>query len=336
MGHDVTLYGAAGSVSGHPKCQVKYVPGGRGTIDAHEYEAYEWYWDEVMAHDWVIDCQHTHMFAEIAGWYHRDLQKKILVVPNGVATEYPRCGPYNVVAGSRKWRELMLYGRSQFAGCPPFDTRYGDSIPAMDEQDFAGVVHWATNCNLYTPGEYPREGYLLYVGRCTPYKGLNRALEVAGLSKSRLVVVPAMGMAEHRKDFMAHLPLIEEARKLGAQIDIMELPMDSRHHTAKRELYRRAKALINPVLANEPFGLITIEAMACGTPVIGSYMGALPEIITNGKNGFVCRSTEEMVDALSEIDKLDPAFIREDSVQKWHYLRAAREYLALMGEPSLR
>ncbi len=86
LGHDVTLYGAPGSLLPHEncRCRLKYVPGGHGTIGPYEQLAYEWYWNEVMAHDWIIDFQHTHMFAEIAGWYYRDLQKKIFCVPNGV------------------------------------------------------------------------------------------------------------------------------------------------------------------------------------------------------------------------------------------------------------
>ena len=307
------------------------MPGGQGKIDDNEYLAAEWYYSEIMAHDWVLDCSHTKMVSELAGWYYRDDQKKILQVPNGVASEYPRCGPYNVVAGSRKWKELMVYGRSQFAGCPPYDFRYGTEIPAIDEQDFAGIVHWASDGNFYTPGSVPTEDYLLFVGRCTPYKGLLVALQAAARAKEKLTIVPAMNLAEHRKDFEEHKSSIEEAVKQGAKVDVAFLPLTTQHHIAKRELYRRARALLFPVQCNEPFGLTIIEALLCGTPVITTHLGACPEIITQGKTGFVCRDLPDMLEAIKQVDGLDRNLIRKEAFERWHYTRAAREYLAMMG-----
>jgi glycosyltransferase involved in cell wall biosynthesis len=331
-GHDVTLYGAPGSLPPHPdcKCRLKYVPGGYGKIDDKEYLASEWYYSEIINnHDFVIDCQHMHMVAETAAFYHREHTKKIIVVPNGVSTEYPRCGPYSVVVGSQKWKELMLYGRSQFYGTP-YEEQYGGLIRSVASEDFLGIVNWSVDTNFYTPGE-ARDDYFLWLSRPTPYKGLATALEVAARGRLKLKVAPGLGMEAHHKEWEASLPLIEQAVKAGAQVEVVILPQNSQHHIMKRELYRRARALIYPVQAHEPFGLVVTEALSSGTPVIASTMGAMPEIIRHGETGFLCKNVDEFVEATKNVGALNPKLIREDSEARWHYTRAAQEFLKLMN-----
>ena len=222
LGHHVSLYGAPGSLPPDPtctECRLRYVPGGYGEIGDKEYLAAEWYYSEIINnHDYVLDCAHMHMVAETAGFYFPEHTKKILVVPNGVSTEYPRGGPYHVVAGSKKWRDLMVYGRSQFYGTA-YEAQYGGLIRSVAEEDFSGVVYWAVDAeHFYTPGEAPREDYYLWLSRPTPYKGLFTALEVAARAKLKLKVVPGIGMPAHQKEWEASLPLIDQEVKNGAQV----------------------------------------------------------------------------------------------------------------------
>lgn len=332
LGRHVSLYGAPGSLPPDPacrECRLRYIPAGDENMPLAEYLAATWYYEEIVAHDYVLDCSHNHYVAETAGWYHREHQQKIVIVPNGVASEYPRCGMYNVVVGSKKWKELMLYGRSQFYGTA-YAKQYGETVRPVPEEDFLGIVQWAVDCNFYTPGEALPEDYLLFLGRATPYKGLAMALEVAARAKARLKIAPALQNPAHRTEFESHKPLIEQAVKDGAQVEVVQLPMTSQHHVAKRELYRRAKALLFLVQAHEPFGLTLVEGLACGTPAIGSNLGALPEIINQGQTGFLCRNVDEMVQAVAEVGALNRKAIRDDSETRWHYTRAAKDYLALL------
>jgi len=335
LGHHGTLYGAPGSIHPAPgcdKCHLRYIPGGRGAIGPEEHLAAEWYWDEVIAHDFVIDCQHQHVFAELAGFYYPDLQKKFVVVPNGVSTEAPKCGMYNVVVGSAKWRDLFIYGRSQFFGTP-WERVYGGLIRPVPESDILGIVPWAVDAEkLYTPGDSTPGDYLLYLGRATPYKGLANAILVAAKARLPLVIVPSMELEEHRKDLEGYRPAIEESIQKGNQVTVTILPKNSQHHIVKRELYRRARALVFAVEAHEPFGLTMIEAMATGCPVLGTPMGAVPEIITPGLNGYLGSTVDELAEAAKAVGDLDRQVIRDHSVEHWHYRLAAERYLKLLEE----
>jgi len=82
-------------------------------------------------------------------------------------------------------------------------------------------------------------------------------------------------------------------------------------HAQKVKLLRGAKALLSPIHWDEPFGLVNIEAYACGTPVIGMRHGSLPELIEHGKTGYLCRSVSEMANAVKRIDKIDRRMCRE-------------------------
>ncbi len=95
----------------------------------------------------------------------------------------------------------------------------------------------------------------------------------------------------------------------------------------KYNLLARSKAMIFPTLCEEPFGLVTIEALVSGTPVISSENGAMPEIIKNGVNGFRCSNYAEYKKAVKNIDKISPAKCREIVENKFHYLLMAEKYL---------
>lgn len=105
----------------------------------------------------------------------------------------------------------------------------------------------------------------------------------------------------------------------------------------KAELLARASALLFPVLWNEPFGIALIEALVSGTPVIGSRLGSLPEIVTSDV-GFLCGSEDEMVDAVRRVASIPPGRCRDAALARFHYRRMAADYLALYdkvgrGEP---
>ena len=343
LGHKVTLWGAPGSLPPHPEreceCRVRYIPGSYGdSAPEREYWVAEWYYKEMIVGDCVLDCSHMHFIADNAGWYDRDNQKKIAVVLNGVSSRTPYCGPYNVIVGSQKWRDLLVYGRSQFAGTP-FAAKYGSDVHPILPQNIAGIVPWATDTGFYSPSsdsgakDAQHQSYMLWLSRPTAYKGLGVAIEVAQRAGLHLKVCPGIGMADHRTELATFMPMIEAAQNAGAQIDVCFLPDGLTHHQAKREMYRNASALLYPVLAHEPFGLVVIEALSCGTPVIAMNMGAMPEIINHGETGFLCNSSDDIVDAVSHVKELNRDAIRKDSVERWHYTRAAKDYEKIVLQP---
>ena len=335
LGAEVTLYGAPGSLPPHQNChcRLRYILGTYAEISfQREWLLPEWHYDEIMANDYVLDCSLNHPVAEWAGWYGPpEHQRKIAVVLNGTTSHTPRCGMYNTVVGSKKWKELLLYGRTQFYGTP-FEAQYGASIEPVTEEAFLGIVPFWTDVNFYTPGDI-KEDYFLFCSRPTAYKGLAQALELAGERKLHLKIVPGLGAASHHIELEQHGPQIEAAVARGARVEVVVIPQTSYHHVLKREIYRRARALLAPSQSHEPFGLVLIEALACGTPVIASRMGAFPEIINHGQTGFLCKNKAEYLEAIDRVGDLNPQAPRADAESRWHYTRAAQDYIKLLEKP---
>ena len=118
------------------------------------------------------------------------------------------------------------------------------------------------------------------------------------------------------------VPKTELDRLLAADVD----------PDAKLALLGAAKALLNPIQWAEPFGLVMIEAMACGTPVIACPNGAAPEIVDRGSTGFLCADAAELVTAIHGIDQLDRDACRAAVVQRFSTTRMVADHLALYQE----
>jgi glycosyltransferase involved in cell wall biosynthesis len=100
----------------------------------------------------------------------------------------------------------------------------------------------------------------------------------------------------------------------------------------KLQLLGGAKALLNPIRWAEPFGLVMIEAMACGTPVIACPNGAAPEIVETGSTGFLCSEPAELVAAIHRVDELDRDACRTAFIQRFSTTRMIADHLALYQE----
>ncbi len=96
--------------------------------------------------------------------------------------------------------------------------------------------------------------------------------------------------------------------------------------TAKRDLLSRARCLLFPVQWEEPFGMVMIEAMACGTPVVALRCGAVPEVVQHGVTGLICDSPEELPTALAEVTRIDPAACRRHVAEEFSAQELARGY----------
>jgi glycosyltransferase involved in cell wall biosynthesis len=143
---------------------------------------------------------------------------------------------------------------------------------------------------------------LLFLGRIARIKGTHRAVEVARRTEHALVIagnVPDDETEYYDRQVRPHLDG-EQIRHVG--------PVDDEE---KNEWLGRAAVLLMPIQWEEPFGIVMAEAMACGTPVIGTRRGSIPEVVTEGETGFVCDSTDDMVAVVRRIGDLSRRACRE-------------------------
>lgn len=165
--------------------------------------------------------------------------------------------------------------------------------------------------------------YLLFLGRFYPEKGAKEAIEIA-----RAAGVPLRMAAKMREpmeiDYFHEViePMLgEDAQYLG------EISGEE-----KAELIGSARALLNPIRWPEPFGLVMIEALACGTPVLTRRAGAAPEIVEDGVTGFVCDSDQALVGRVAQIDTLDRAACRAAVDGHFSAARMVDEHVRLYEE----
>ncbi|MFB6271673.1 MAG: glycosyltransferase family 4 protein [Salinibacter sp.] len=149
---------------------------------------------------------------------------------------------------------------------------------------------------------------LVFLGRIAPIKGTHTAVEVAQRSGRPLVI--AGNVPDDQKDFFRGQI---EPHLDGEHIQYVG-PVDDEQ---KNALLGRAAAFLMPIEWEEPFGIVMAEAMACGAPVIGTRRGSVPEVVEHGNTGFVCDSTDEMVDAVGRIDMIDRADCRSRCEEKF-------------------
>lgn len=142
---------------------------------------------------------------------------------------------------------------------------------------------------------------LVFVGRIEEIKGPHLAIEIAKRTNSKLVIAGNIP-AEHKDWFEQHIaPNID-----GKQITYIGPVNDQQ----KNELLGRARAFLMPIVWEEPFGIVMAEAMACGTPVIGTRRGAVPEVVLDGVTGFVGGSVDDLVGSIARLQTIDRAACR--------------------------
>ena len=150
---------------------------------------------------------------------------------------------------------------------------------------------------LRLPCKPHRGDYLLFLGRMSPDKGAHRAVAVAMEAGLPLKIAGKMREPKEREYFdeLVEPHLIDGIEYLGEVT-----------HGEKVELLQNARATLFPIEWEEPFGLVMIESMACGTPVIATRWGAVPEVIEHGRSGIIVDDYRQMPGALEEADELDP------------------------------
>jgi glycosyltransferase involved in cell wall biosynthesis len=176
----------------------------------------------------------------------------------------------------------------------------------------------ALDFSLY-PVKPHRGDYLLFLGRMSPDKGCHRAIDVAVTAGLPLKIAGKNREPAERQYFEEFV-----APHLSSEIEYL----GEVTHGEKVELLQNARATLFPIEWEEPFGLVMIESMACGTPVIATRHGAVPEVIDHGRSGIIVDHYRQMVDAIGEADRLDPLVCRRFAEERFAPERMVADYLA--------
>lgn len=162
--------------------------------------------------------------------------------------------------------------------------------------------------------------YLAFLGRLSPEKGTHLAIEIAKRSGWHLKIAGKVDVVD-RKYFETEIePLID-----GQQIEYL----GEANHEQKSELMGNAVATLFPITWREPFGLVMIESMVTGTPVIAIALGSTQEVIVPGKTGFLCQNVDECIAALDKVAELDRQTCRQHVLDNFSVQRMADGYEAV-------
>jgi glycosyltransferase involved in cell wall biosynthesis len=221
-----------------------------------------------------------------------------------------------------------LHGRLDLPELPALYGLYGDMpvvsisdsqrVPLPEANYVATVLHGLPQTLLAKgPGS---GGYLAFLGRISPEKAPDAAIRIAAAAGIPLKIAAKVD----RVDEEYFKTQVEPLLSLGQVEFIGEIREDQ-----KQEFLGNAAGLLFPIAWREPFGLVMIEAMACGTPVIAVENGSVPEVLENGVTGFIVHSEQEAIDAVGRIGSLDRGRIRAEFDRRFTAHRMAQNYLNL-------
>ena len=218
-----------------------------------------------------------------------------------------------------------LHGRLDYDP-PQFYARYPQSpLVSISEAQrrpwphakWLRTIHHGLPRNLLHAG--PGDGgYLAFIGRLSPEKRVDRAIEIARRAGLPLKIAAKIDEADAAYVAQSVRPLLDQA---GVEF------LGEANEWQKQELLAHAAALLFPIDWPEPFGLVMIEALACGTPVIAYAQGSVPEIIEHGRCGFLVDSVDAAVDAVRRVDEIDRGECRRVFEQRFTAGRMAADYV---------
>jgi glycosyltransferase involved in cell wall biosynthesis len=183
------------------------------------------------------------------------------------------------------------------------------------------TVYNGIDLSTYKFHEKPQDPpFLAFLGRISPEKGTHLAIEIAKRSGWRLKMAGKVDVVDVKYFEQEIKPLID-----GKQIEYL----GEANHEQKNELIGGAVATLFPITWREPFGLVMVESMAAGTPVIAMNLGSTSEVIAHGKTGFLCQSVDEFVEAIDKAAKLNRHTCREHVMNHFSVQRMTDGYEAV-------
>lgn len=297
-GHEVLLFATGDSTCPVPTEWV--YPRAVGTATAasatelrHVVHAYE------RALEWGADVVHDHTL--VGPFYAREL---------GVPVVTTNHGPFQ--------SELGDVYRAMAPSTPVIAISHHQASTAQDTE-VARVIHHGVDLEQFPVGS-GEGGFALFLGRMNPDKGVHTAIDLARAAGVPLKIAAKMAEPAEREFFLEHVEprLGEDVVYLG-EVD----------HATKVELLGEASCLLNPIEWHEPFGMVMIESLACGTPVLATRFGSVPEIVDDGVTGFVRDDADDLVEALGRVEELDRGACRAAVVDRFSQRRMVRDHLEL-------
>ena len=218
-----------------------------------------------------------------------------------------------------------------FPDVPMVSISDSQRLPLPDLGWVETVLHGIPE-DLLTPQPGPHD-YLAFLGRISPEKGIEAAIRIAGRAGMKLKVAAKVDTADKAYFDSCVAPLLRDANvEFVGEINDAQKPA----------FLSGAQALLFPIDWPEPFGLVMIESMACGCPVIAFRRGSVPEVMDHGITGFIVDNEDEAVAALAKLPSIDRAGVRRRFEKRWTARRMAEDYLhvyerlARKSKPQLR
>ncbi len=210
---------------------------------------------------------------------------------------------------------------SVFSGAPLVSISFDQRKP-MPPVNWAGMVYHGLPRDLLTFNPAPKDGgYFAFLGRISPEKRPDRAIEIATRAGARLKIAAKIDRVDQDYWTQRIKPMVDGNPMVEYIGEIDE--------TQKAQFLGDAAALLFPIDWPEPFGMVMIESMACGTPVIAFRRGSSPEIVDGGRSGFLVESVDEAVAASQRVRDLDRRGVRACFEAQFTVARFARDYVSI-------
>jgi glycosyltransferase involved in cell wall biosynthesis len=195
-----------------------------------------------------------------------------------------------------------------------------DQRRPLETANWVGMVHHGLPLDLL-PAQTKPGAYLAFLGRISPEKRPDRAIEIAARTGLPLKIAAKIGAADKAYWDEVIQPMVAAYPHVEFVGEINE--------AQKAAFLGDAAALLFPIDWPEPFGLVMIEAMACGTPVIAFRNGSVPEIVEDGRTGYIVETVDQAVEAVGRLPALDRRAIRAAFERRFSVKRMAKDYLAI-------
>jgi glycosyltransferase involved in cell wall biosynthesis len=308
QGHDVTLF-----ASGDSKTSAKLVPCCKMALRLDPSVK-----DPLIYHIMMLEEVRQRIDQFDVLHFHIDILQAPLVrdiADRTLTTQHGRLDLPDLVPFYRMFQELPLVSVSN------------DQRKYLRHANWVGTVHHGLPRDLLPCRPNAAGGYLAFLGRISPEKGPNRAIEIAARARMPLKIAAKVDRVDQAYWDEIIRPMVEAHSNVEFIGEIGERD--------KAAFLVEAAALLFPIDWPEPFGLAVIEAMACGTPIIAFRRGSVPEVVEDGTSGFVVDTIEEAVRAVWRIVSLDRTTVRAEFDRRFTAERMARDYLQIYQELSL-
>ncbi len=310
-GHEVTLFATGDSIT---KAKLKSVYPRPLYRDGVQWSSMNDTLIEIAeaikyAEEWGADVIHNHQS-------HRSLAMMTLSKTPFVNTIHGTLDPK--IVPEDRIRTFKYYKNQNFVSISDFQRKFAPYL------NWIRTVYNGIDTSRFPMVENPKGDYLVWIGRFTATKAPHLAIEVAKKLKMKIFMGAKLDKMVP-KDLEYFETYIQPELKKGSIEWVGEVD-----HKGKADLYKNALAFLNPIQWDEPFGLVVVESMACGTPVISFERGAMRELIKDGETGFLIKpgDVNGMVKAVEKVQKIDRASCRRRVENNFSIEAMTEGYLA--------